>query len=105
MRFSKQEYWSGLPFPSSGDLPYPGIKPASLESPALAGGFFTANATGKPNLNKPIKKQKQKPTLWKNKTNRKTAYHEISTALNVLQNSISFLRSHFADGETEASNV
>ena len=35
MKFSKQEYWSGLPFPS------PGIKPASLASPALAGGFFT----------------------------------------------------------------
>ena len=39
--FSRQEYWSGLPFPPSGDLPDPGIKPASLVSPALAGGFFT----------------------------------------------------------------
>ena len=37
-RFPRQEYWSGLPFPSPGDLPYPVIKPAS---PALAGGFFT----------------------------------------------------------------
>ena len=37
MEFSRQEYWSGLPFPSAGDLPDPGIKPASLESPALAG--------------------------------------------------------------------
>ena len=36
--FSRQEYWSGLPFPSPGDLPDPGIKP---ESPALASGFFT----------------------------------------------------------------
>ena len=35
--FSRQEYWSGLPFPSAGDLPDPGIKPAS---PALTGGFF-----------------------------------------------------------------
>ena len=35
------EYWSGLPFPTPGDLPYPGIKPTSLASPALAGGFFT----------------------------------------------------------------
>ena len=32
MGFSRQEYWSGLPFPSPGDLPHPGIKP---ESPAL----------------------------------------------------------------------
>ena len=39
--FSRQEYWSGLPFPSPGDLPSPAIEPASLESPALTGGFFT----------------------------------------------------------------
>ncbi|KAM7230968.1 hypothetical protein CapIbe_018458, partial [Capra ibex] len=36
MGFSRQEYWSGLPFPSPGDLPDPGIDPASLMSPALA---------------------------------------------------------------------
>ena len=41
MEFSRQEYWSGLPFPSSGDLPHPGIKPTSLKSPALEGVFFT----------------------------------------------------------------
>ena len=40
MRFSRQEYWSGLPYPPPGDLPYPGIKSVSLISPALAGGFF-----------------------------------------------------------------
>ena len=45
MGFSRQEYWSGLPFPSPGDLPDPGIEPASLMSPALAGGFFTTNTT------------------------------------------------------------
>ena len=38
MGFPRQEYWSGLPLPSQGDFPNPGIKPASL---ALAGGFFT----------------------------------------------------------------
>ena len=38
MEFSRQEYWSGLSFPSLGDVPDPGIKPTS---PALAGGFFT----------------------------------------------------------------
>ena len=45
MGFSRQEYWSGLPFPPLGDLPDPGIKSASLMSPALAGGFFTTFAT------------------------------------------------------------
>ena len=45
MGFSKQEYWSGLPCPPPGDLPDPGIKLASLMSPALAGGFFTTSTT------------------------------------------------------------
>ena len=40
----QQEYWSWLSFPSPGDLPNPGIEPASLTSSALAGGFFTTNA-------------------------------------------------------------
>ena len=43
--FSRQEYWSGLPCPPPGDLSHPGIKPASLISPALGGGFFTTSAT------------------------------------------------------------
>ena len=50
MEFSKQEYWSGLPFPVLGDLPNPGIKPTSLVSPALAGRFFTTVPSGKPGL-------------------------------------------------------
>ena len=41
MGFFRQEYWSGLPFPSPGHLPHPGIELVSLVSPALAGGFFT----------------------------------------------------------------
>ena len=45
MGFSRQEYWSGLPFPSQGDLPDPGIEPMS---PALAGGFFSTELPGKP---------------------------------------------------------
>ena len=48
MGFSRQEYWNGLPSPPPGDLPDPGIEPMSLTSPALAGGFFTTCATGKP---------------------------------------------------------
>ena len=47
MEFSRQEYWSGLPFPTPGDLPDPKIKAASLASPALAGGFFTTESLGK----------------------------------------------------------
>ena len=39
--FSRQEYWSGLPFPPPGDLSDPGIEFASPASPVLAGGFFT----------------------------------------------------------------
>ena len=42
--FSRQEHWSGLPCPPLGDLPDPGIEPASLMSPALAGRFFTTSA-------------------------------------------------------------
>ena len=45
MGYPMQEYWSGLPFPSPEDFPDPGIKPESLASPALAGGFFTTTAT------------------------------------------------------------
>ena len=45
MRFSRQEYWSGLPFPSPENLPHPGTELVSLTSPALAGEFFTTSAT------------------------------------------------------------
>ena len=47
MGFPKLEYWSGLLFPFPGNLPDPGIEPPSL---ALAGGFFTTEPSGKPNL-------------------------------------------------------
>ena len=44
MEFSRQEYWSGLPLLISGYLPDPGIEPASLVSPVLAGRFFTTSS-------------------------------------------------------------
>ena len=44
MGFSRQEYWSGLPFPSLGERPNPRIEPACLTFPALAGRFFTTPA-------------------------------------------------------------
>ena len=43
--FSRQEYWSGLPFPAPGTLPNPWITSASLVSPALAGRFFSTSTT------------------------------------------------------------
>ena len=46
--FSRQEYWSGLPFPSPGDLPNPGVELVSLASPALADRLLTAESPGKP---------------------------------------------------------
>ena len=49
MGFSRQEYWSGLPFPSPGDLPGPGI-----EQCLLAGRFFTAEPPGKPLVLLPV---------------------------------------------------
>ena len=45
MDFPRQEYWSGLLFPTAVDLPYPGMEPVSLVSPALAGRFFSNRAT------------------------------------------------------------
>ena len=54
MEFSRQEYWSGLPFLASGDLPNAGIKPTFLASPALADGFFATASPGKHFLKKNI---------------------------------------------------
>ena len=50
MKFFRQEYWSGLPFPSPGALPNPGVEPTSLVSPALAGRFFTTLPSEKPTV-------------------------------------------------------
>ena len=48
--FFRQEYWNGLPFPSPGDHPDPGIEPMSPAAPVLAGGFFTTQPPGKPHI-------------------------------------------------------
>ena len=47
MKFSRQEYWSGLPFPSPGDLPNPGIEP---RSPALQADGLPSEPPGKPHM-------------------------------------------------------
>ena len=54
MGFSRQEYWSGLPFPPAGDLSHPGIKPWFLMSTALAGGLFITRDTWEANNNSAV---------------------------------------------------
>jgi len=56
MRFSRQEYWSGLPFPSPGDLPDPGIK---HRSPTLQADALTSEPPGKPQMNAETIKQSE----------------------------------------------
>ena len=65
MEFSRQEYWSGLPFPLPEDLPDPGIEPVS---PALAEGFFTTEVPGKPSRVY-IALQTQPQVYWKDLQN------------------------------------
>ena len=50
MGFIRQEYWSGLTFPTSRDLPDPGLKLMSPVSPALSGGFFTTSSNWEANI-------------------------------------------------------
>ena len=49
MKFPRQEYWSEQSFPTTGDLPDPGVEASSLVSPVLASRFFTTEPSGKPN--------------------------------------------------------
>ena len=53
MEFSRQEFWSGVPFLPPGDLPDSGIELASPASSALTDGFFTAEPSGKPVIHSP----------------------------------------------------
>ena len=55
--FSRQEYWSGLPLPTLGDFPHPGIERMSAAFPASAGGFFTAAPPRNPTGAQPLTKQ------------------------------------------------
>ena len=62
MEFSRQEYWSGLPFPSPGDLPDPGIEP---RSPALEADALSSELTGKPhNILKQCQLSKKRSKRW-----------------------------------------
>ena len=61
MKFSRQEYWSGVSFPPPWDLPDPGIEPMSPVASALAGGFFITERPGNPSKlgEKDIKKERK----------------------------------------------
>ena len=68
MGFSRQEYWSGLPFPSPGDFPDPGTEPMFPVPPALAGIFFTTAPRGYVNyISQKVKKKKKKRERRKKK--------------------------------------
>ena len=60
MGFRKQEYWSKLPYPSSQDLPDPGIELESVVAPALQVDSLLPNHQGSPKTTLPIKKKKKK---------------------------------------------
>ena len=64
MEFSRQEYWSRFPFPSSRDLSHPGIEPASLMTPRLAGKFLTNWTTGEILHPRSVKVKVKCPTLF-----------------------------------------
>ena len=60
MGFSRQEYWSGLPFPPPGDIPDPGIKPVSLASPASQADPLLLSHLG----NSPVGNKKVVKKIW-----------------------------------------
>ena len=61
MRFSRQEYWNGLPFPSPGDLPDPGIRPGY---PALQADSLPFEPLGKPSVGKDAEKRETLLHCW-----------------------------------------
>ena len=77
MGFPRQEYWSGMPFPSPGNLPNPGVEHMSL---VLAGGFFTTEPPGIPII--------LIPTLKKDITSKKTIDQCLSHRCKNLQQNI-----------------
>ena len=87
MGFSQQEYWSGLPCPPPGDLPNPRIKPASLTSPALAGGFFITSTRLFQKLKTELPHDPATPLLgtYLEKTNSKRYMHPKCSQQHYLQ--------------------
>ena len=110
MGFSRQEHWSGLPCPPPGDLSDPGIEPASLMSPALAGRFFTTVATRealkrgrlglKPNLTAILLRREH----WDKDSGRQACTQE-TTALWTQQEVVGFKLSAEASGKNSPADT
>ena len=79
MGLSQREYWSGLPFPSPGDLPNSSTEPVSPVSPEMAGRFFITEPPWKPFI-KGIPRSKKK----KKKIPRKKIFFQLLSALNLM---------------------
>ena len=79
MGFSRQGYWSGFPCPPPGDLPNPGIEPASLGSPTLADGFFSTNATWEAHTRINIEIKKMLRTIKHGKAHGRKRYFYSTT--------------------------
>ena len=81
-RFSRQEYWSGLPFPPAGQTPDPGIKCAFLATPALVSGSFTISATSSVQFSCSVVSDSFQPTSTtihiQNRVHRVTVIHDWS---------------------------
>ena len=80
MEFSRQEYWSGVPFHPSGDLPEPGIKPVSPASPALAGGSLQIRPGKKKN---PAKRAQHCPHQMPTSHRLKAVYSQVNRTTGV----------------------
>ena len=80
MGFSRQEYWSELPFPTPGDLPNPEMEPVSLVSPALADGYFATGTTWE---------AKSRDTTVSQSINSRVEGVSISTKFNIIIASMS----------------
>ena len=105
MGFPRQEYWSGLPFPSPGDLPDPGIENASPVSPALAGRFFVCWPTWEANLRTTTRRISRRMEL--ELTVYKDIYREndVSKLNSELKKTIFFHNLHFYIHEISGFNI
>ena len=99
MKFSRQEYWSGLPYPLPRDIPNPGIKPTSLRSSALADRFFTTTTTSREGNGTPLQyscleNPMDRGAWW-------AAVHGVMKSWTRLSDSLSLFTFHFHALEKE----
>ena len=99
MKFSRQEYWSGLPYPLPRDIANPGIKPTSLRSSALADRFFTTTTTSREGNGTPLQyscleNPMDRGAWW-------AAVHGVMKSRTRLSDSLSLFTFHFHALEKE----